>query len=222
MTNGRTGQTPSPLVEERERRNSEVVAIPSHDTLSNGAIGVLLGQLAFGVFAIALLFVWIRNADGATRRVTDAMLGEVPIDIANPFAGTRYEAQLRSRYREPPPTQAVVAPAQTKPLEGIPAPVLDKAIRFYGLRCAPCHGNRGGGDGLAAEMIKPRPRSFADPAWQASVDDTEITSAILKGGASVGKSYMMPSSPDLRNKVELTSTLVRIVRSFGELEPSAR
>jgi mono/diheme cytochrome c family protein len=38
----------------------------------------------------------------------------------------------------------------------------------YDVRCSPCHGEGGGGDGPAAAAIEPKPRNFRDPAfWRA-------------------------------------------------------
>ena len=48
-----------------------------------------------------------------------------------------------------------------------PAPVRE-AVRgqsVYDLRCAPCHGTEGGGDGPAAVAITPKPRNFRDAAF---------------------------------------------------------
>ena len=40
-----------------------------------------------------------------------------------------------------------------------------KGKSVYELRCAPCHGAAGGGDGPAAAAITPAPRNFRDPAF---------------------------------------------------------
>lgn len=36
---------------------------------------------------------------------------------------------------------------------------------IYEVRCSPCHGTTGGGDGPAAAAIVPKPRNFRDPAF---------------------------------------------------------
>ena len=36
---------------------------------------------------------------------------------------------------------------------------------IYSVRCAPCHGANGGGDGPAAAGITPKPRNFRDPEF---------------------------------------------------------
>ena len=39
---------------------------------------------------------------------------------------------------------------------------------IYEVRCSPCHGQTGGGDGPAAAAIEPKPRNFRDPTfWNA-------------------------------------------------------
>jgi len=40
-------------------------------------------------------------------------------------------------------------------------PELGKKV--FAERCAPCHGDTGGGDGPAAAAIEPKPRNFRDP-----------------------------------------------------------
>jgi mono/diheme cytochrome c family protein len=36
---------------------------------------------------------------------------------------------------------------------------------IYEVRCSPCHGTSGGGDGPAAVAIVPKPRNFRDPSF---------------------------------------------------------
>jgi len=82
-------------------------------------------------------------------------------------------------------------------------------------RCSACHGTSGRGDGPGAAALNPKPRNYSDKAWQASVTDEQIKKTILYGGAAVGKSPNMPSSPDLDGKPEVLDGLVKIVRSFA-------
>lgn len=96
---------------------------------------------------------------------------------------------------------------------GIPA-ARKEANEVFASLCVTCHGNSGHGDGPGAAAIEPKPRSFADPAWQASVTDEHITKTIVYGGAAVGKSALMPAQPQLKGKTELLEHLVAIVRGF--------
>ena len=53
------------------------------------------------------------------------------------------------------------------------------------------------------------------PGCQASVSDEQIRKTIKLGGAAVGKSPVMPASPDLDEKPEVVEGLLKIVRKFG-------
>src|SRR5213593_4775270 len=51
----------------------------------------------------------------------------------------------------------------------------------YELRCSPCHGNDGRGDGPAAQTITPKPRNFHDAAfWKARTLD-QIRTVVREG-----------------------------------------
>lgn len=89
------------------------------------------------------------------------------------------------------------------------------AREVFNARCSACHGTSGHGDGPGAAALNPKPRNYTDKAWQASVTDEQIKKTILYGGAAVGKSPIMPASPDLDAKPELVDGLVKIVRGFG-------
>lgn len=79
-------------------------------------------------------------------------------------------------------------------------------------RCVACHGATGRGDGPAAAGLSPRPRSFADPAWQARATDAGIRNAIRGGGLPVGLSAAMPAHADITD-AELTA-LVAYIRGI--------
>lgn len=81
--------------------------------------------------------------------------------------------------------------------------------------CAICHGATGHGDGTAAANLNPKPRNYSDKAWQASVTDDDLRAIILKGGAAVGKSPMMPGQAQLADKPAVVDALVAIIRGFG-------
>lgn len=106
----------------------------------------------------------------------------------------------------------------TGPATGTAAGPIDMAAgkKLYDERCAPCHGTSGKGDGAAAAALNPKPRNYSDKAWQASVTDEQIKKAIIYGGAAIGKSPIMPSSPDLDSKPEVVNALVKQVRDFGK------
>ena len=174
--------------------------------------------------ALALLGCPIAAArlDSALSGETDALLADAPSDTRHPFAETRSDARTRQRFREPKPTEPLLQAAAVSTVvpngndADVSPEVMNKARKFYAERCASCHGDQGNGDGPGAFAIKPKPRNYTDPEWQKSVTDEELAKAIVKGGAAVGKSYMMPASYDLRSKPELTAALVAMVRSFAQ------
>lgn len=82
--------------------------------------------------------------------------------------------------------------------------------------CVTCHGKTGHGDGPGAAGINPKPRSFSDKAWQASVTDEHIAKVIVEGGKAAGKSELMAANPDLAGKADVVADLVKKVRSYGK------
>ena len=83
-------------------------------------------------------------------------------------------------------------------------------------RCAMCHGAAGKGDGPQAGTLGTKPRDLSAKDWQKSVSDAQIRTAIVKGGAAVGKSVLMPANPDLEDKPQVVDALVKIVRGYAQ------
>lgn len=119
------------------------------------------------------------------------------------------------------PADNTPAPA---PAEDEPAPQPEEeavAVDMEGakaafLACAACHGNTGEGDGAASAALNPKPRSFSDKEWQASVSDDHLAKVIVEGGAAVGLSPLMAASAHLADQPEVVAGLVKMVRDFGK------
>lgn len=94
------------------------------------------------------------------------------------------------------------------------APISKEAEDIFTQRCVTCHGADGKGTGPAAASLTPKPRDYTDGAWQASVKDDDLRKVIVKGGAAVGKSALMPPNPDLESKPAVVDGLVAKIRSF--------
>lgn len=62
----------------------------------------------------------------------------------------------------------------------------------YDLLCASCHGATGKGDGPAAAALSPKPRNHADGKYMNALTDKYLFDIIKGGGASMGKSPLMP------------------------------
>lgn len=94
------------------------------------------------------------------------------------------------------------------------AAVTAKAEQVWKTRCETCHGKDGRGNGPGAAALNPKPRSFTDPKWQASVDDARIAKVIVEGGAAVGLSATMAPNPDLASDPAAVQALVKKIRKL--------
>jgi mono/diheme cytochrome c family protein len=89
-----------------------------------------------------------------------------------------------------------------------------EANKIFSMRCAPCHGADGRGDGAASASLTPKPRNFRDPEWQKTTTDEHIIKIIQYGGAAVGKSPAMPPNPDLADKLGVVTALKDQIRGM--------
>lgn len=90
-----------------------------------------------------------------------------------------------------------------------------EARKIYKERCVTCHGDTGKGDGAGAASLNPKPRSFADAAWQKKTDDARLRKVIVEGGPAVGLSPLMPPNPDLKTKPGVVEGLIKVVRGMS-------
>jgi mono/diheme cytochrome c family protein len=90
-----------------------------------------------------------------------------------------------------------------------------EANKIWTERCVTCHGD-GSGNGPGAAALAVKPRSFKDPAWQASVDNERIKKVIVEGGASVGLNEAMAPNPDLKDKTAVQDELVKKIRRLAQ------
>ncbi len=113
--------------------------------------------------------------------------------------------------KEPAPAGGVAAKEP-----GASAAAITPAIReTFKNTCAPCHGESGRGDGPGSVALNPKPRNYTDKEWQKKTSDADIKKVIQYGGTAVGKSPIMPGSPQL-DKPETLDGLVALIRSFGK------
>ena len=85
----------------------------------------------------------------------------------------------------------------------------------YALYCSNCHGAKGGGDGIGAVALNPKPRSFRDPIWQQNTSDDRIYNVIKDGGAAVGLSNTMAPFGALLSEEEI-KLMVAEIRKFTD------
>jgi mono/diheme cytochrome c family protein len=68
----------------------------------------------------------------------------------------------------------------------------EQGKKLYGQFCVTCHGESGKGDGAAAAALNPKPRDHTDKEYMSKLSDDDMLKVIKNGGASVGKSPLMP------------------------------
>ena len=95
-------------------------------------------------------------------------------------------------------------------------PSVAEANKIYKERCETCHGPGGKGDGPGAAALDPKPRTFANAAWQNATSDERIKKVIVEGGKANGLSESMAPNPDLKDKPEVLAALVKKVRKFQQ------
>jgi mono/diheme cytochrome c family protein len=96
----------------------------------------------------------------------------------------------------------------------VSAAAMAEAEQYFTTTCTVCHGTIGKGDGPGSRGLEPQPRDFTEPTWQASVDNAYLSEIIVRGGAAVGRSPVMPGNPVLKSKPEVVQGLVAKIRSL--------
>ncbi|MDP3939368.1 MAG: cytochrome c [Deltaproteobacteria bacterium] len=90
----------------------------------------------------------------------------------------------------------------------------DQGKAIYATYCGACHGTGGTGDGPAAATLTTKPRNHTDGAFMNALPNEEIFKAIKEGGASVGKSNLMPAWGATLNDAQIQD-VVAFVRSLA-------
>jgi mono/diheme cytochrome c family protein len=65
--------------------------------------------------------------------------------------------------------------------------------KLYVTYCAVCHGEKGKGNGMAAQSFPVKPADHTNGAIMNQLSDKFLTDVISKGGSAVGKSSFMPA-----------------------------
>jgi mono/diheme cytochrome c family protein len=159
---------------------------------------------------LALAFA-VCGATGACQ--SDAPPRGLNDGSASPPSRTSVPAGSAAQTGSPMPTGAAPGP-QASEVAANTASDDVRAAEVYAQRCALCHGPHGQGNGVAAQNLKPQPRNLQEAGWQDGSTDADIRAIILKGGAGVGKSMMMPANPDLAMAPATVEGLVHVVRGF--------
>jgi len=86
-----------------------------------------------------------------------------------------------------------------------------EAKQLYEQTCAGCHGVNGKGDGPTGQMLQPKPADFTTALKDK--DEAYLTKVIREGGASVGKSPLMPPYQGVFSDEQIQG-LIQYVKKF--------
>lgn len=86
-----------------------------------------------------------------------------------------------------------------------------EAKQLYEQTCAPCHGVEGKGDGPTSQVLQPKPANLS--IVLKGKDAAYLTKLLKGGGASVGKSPLMPSYQGMLTDGQIRS-LIQYVKGF--------
>jgi mono/diheme cytochrome c family protein len=90
----------------------------------------------------------------------------------------------------------------------------------YAVRCQMCHGADGNADTPMGRKVQPTPMRFTDVVWQQKATNEGIAEMIVKGGAGMQRSPVMPAATNL--KPGELEALVAYVRQFKSSTGSAQ
>ncbi|MBI1853267.1 MAG: c-type cytochrome [Planctomycetes bacterium] len=118
-------------------------------------------------------------------------------------------------HAETGPRRTLDRPTIGTPIDALPLRVGDPANgeHLYRVHCAPCHGEKGRGDGPAADYLKPKPKDHTDSIGMASRTDADLFLVIAKGGVALNRSSLMPRFDDRFDECEIWD-LVAFVRTL--------
>ncbi len=97
---------------------------------------------------------------------------------------------------------------------------LDAGETIYRARCAPCHGQEGGGDGFNAPYLPVPPTVHRDSAAISLRPDDTLYDGIYAGGWIMGKSHRMPAFGPSMSDSELRAVVAYIRELCGCRGPS--
>ena len=87
--------------------------------------------------------------------------------------------------------------------------------KLYVTYCAACHGEKGKGDGMAAQSLPVKPADHTNGAVMNQLSDKFLTDVISKGGSAVGKSRFMPAWGSSFNEKQIRD-IVAYLRTIAD------
>ena len=91
----------------------------------------------------------------------------------------------------------------------------EEGKRIYVTYCVACHGEKGTGDGMAAQSFPVRPADHTNGAVMNQLSDKFLLDVISKGGSAVGKSSFMPAWGSSFNEKQIRD-IVAYLRTIAD------
>lgn len=87
--------------------------------------------------------------------------------------------------------------------------------KIYVAYCTACHGEKGKGNGMAAQSLPVRPADHTNGAVMNQFSDKFLIEVISKGGSAVGKSTFMPAWGSSFNEKQIRD-IVAYLRTMAD------
>ena len=91
----------------------------------------------------------------------------------------------------------------------------EEGKKIYVSYCSACHGEKGKGDGMAAQSLPVRPADHTNGAVMNQLPDKFLLDVISKGGSAVGKSSFMPAWGSYFNEKQIRD-IVAYLRTIAD------
>jgi mono/diheme cytochrome c family protein len=123
----------------------------------------------------------------------------------------------RAGAASPPPGTASPTAGAASPRPGTASPTAGDAAALYDRFCGPCHGARGGGDGVNAAFLAVRPTEHASRTAMSTRSDDALFDTIFSGGYVMNRSNFMPPFGATLTRDQIWG-LVRHIRALCRCE----
>ena len=91
----------------------------------------------------------------------------------------------------------------------------EEGKKIYVTYCTACHGEKGKGDGMAAQSLPVKPADHTSGAVMNKLSDKFLVDLISKGGSAVGKSSFMPAWGSSFNEKQIRD-IVAYLRTIAD------
>ena len=111
---------------------------------------------------------------------------------------------------------AVLIALAAAPVTAADAPdAVARGKSVYEIRCTPCHGEQGAGDGPAAAAINPKPRNFRDPAFWRGRTAAQVKLVVKEGRPGT----LMAPFEGVLSEADIDAVVAYVMGTFAPPKP---